>query len=321
MGLCNAPATFQRAMQLIFWGITWKEILSYLNDLNVLGTSFEDHLANLRKSFKCIRQYGLKLKPQKCCLFQTEVPFLGKLVSREGIAMDPKKTKAVMDWPIPKSQRDVVSFLGFVNYHRHHIKGFAEIASCLYELTGPKSHFKWTPAHQEAFEKLWDQLVCTPVLVYPNTKDQFILDADASHKAIGAELIQVQNGEEKVISYGSHSLTPSQQNYCTTCKELLAVIRFCREYHHYLLGRSFIVHTDHSSLTWLMRSKQPEGQLARWLEELSQFDMTIQHRPGCKRNTDGLSRIPEEGFCNCYQAGVNLADLPCAGCKYCTRVH
>ena len=90
MGLCNAPTTFQRAMQLIFWGMTWKEILSYLDDLNVLGTSFDDHLTNLRKSFKCIRQYGLKLKPRKCCLFQTEVPFLGKLISREGIAMDPK---------------------------------------------------------------------------------------------------------------------------------------------------------------------------------------------------------------------------------------
>ena len=77
MGLFNAPATFQRAMQLIFRGMTWKEILSYLDDLNVLGTSFEDHLTNLRKSFKCIRQYGLKLKPRKCCFLQTEVPFLG----------------------------------------------------------------------------------------------------------------------------------------------------------------------------------------------------------------------------------------------------
>ena len=227
-----------------------------------------------------------------------------------------------MDWPIPKSQRDVESFLGFVNYHQHHIKGFAEIASCFYELTGSKSHFEWTSAHQEAFEKLQDWLVCAPVLAYPNTKDQFILDTDASDKAIGAELIQVQNGQEKVISYGSHSLTSSQRNYCTMHKELLAVIRFCREYCHYLLGRSFIVHTDHSSLTWLMRLKQPEGQLAQWLEELSQFDMTIQHRLGHKHgNADGLSRIPEEGFCNCYQARVNLADLPCTGCKYCNRVH
>ena len=102
-----------------------------------------------------------------------------------------------MDCPIPKFWRDVELFLGFVNYHQHHIKDFAEISSCLYELTEPKSYFKWTPAHQEAFEKLWDKLVCTPVLVYPNTKDQFILDTDASDKAIRAKLIQVQNGEKR----------------------------------------------------------------------------------------------------------------------------
>ena len=205
-------------MQLIFWGMTWKDILSYLDDLNVLGTSFEDHLANLRKSFECIRQYGLKLKPRKCCLFQTEVPFLGKLVSREGIAVDPKKTKAVMDWLIPKSWRDVETFLVFINYHQYYIKDFAEIASCLYELTGPKSHFKWTPVYQEAFEKLWDRLVCAPVLAYPNTKDQFILDTDASDKAIGAELIQVQNGEEKVISYQSHFLLQVNETMFFFCK-------------------------------------------------------------------------------------------------------
>ena len=83
--------------------------------------------------------------------------------------------------------------------------------------------------------------------------------------------------KRKLSVMGATRCTPSQRNYCTTCKELLAVVRFCREYRHYLLGRSFIVRIDHSSLTWLMRFKHVEGQLARWLEELSQFDMTIQH--------------------------------------------
>ena len=322
MGLCNAPATFQRAMQLVFQGMTWREILSYLDDLNVIGKSFEDHLSNLRRSFKHIRKFGLKLKPQKCCLFQTEVPFLGKLVSRQGVSVDPNKIKAIIDWPVPKSKKDVESFLGFMNYHWDHIKDFADITVCLYELIGPKNHFNWTQEHQTSFEKLRECLVCAPILAYPNSIDKFIIDTDASDKAIGAELIQVQDGEEKVVCYGSYSLTPSQHNYCTTCKELLAVVRFCREYHHYLLGRSFIVCMDHSSLTWLMRFKHVEGQLARWLEELSQFDMTIQHQAGCKHsNADGLSRIPEEDYCNCYEAGVHLADLPCGGCKFCTRVH
>ena len=105
MGLCNAPKTFQRAMQLVFWGMTWREILSYLDDLNVIGKNFEDHLSNLKRSFKCIRKFGLKLKPWKCCLFQTEVPFLGKLVSRQGVAVYPNKIKVIIDWPVPKSKK------------------------------------------------------------------------------------------------------------------------------------------------------------------------------------------------------------------------
>ena len=109
--------------------------MSYLNDLNIIGKSFEDHLSNLRRSFEHIRKFGLKLKPQKCCLFQTEVPFLGKLVSRQGVSVDPNKIKAIIDWLVPKSKKDE-SFLGFMNYHWDHIKDFADITLCLYELIG-----------------------------------------------------------------------------------------------------------------------------------------------------------------------------------------
>jgi hypothetical protein len=97
---------------------------------------------------------------------------------------------------------------------------------------------------------------------------------------VGAELIQIQEREERAVAYGSLTLTPEQQKYCTTQKELLAIIRFSRQFRHYLMGRHFTVRTDHNSLTWLMNFKEPQGQLDRWLEELSQFNMEIQHRPG-----------------------------------------
>ena len=321
MGLCNAPAIFQRAVQLVFRGMLWKQVLTYLDDLNVIGKSFQDHLDNLVMSFGRLREYNLKMKPRKCFFFQKEVPFLGKLATTEGIAIDPNKVKAVTNWPIPTCRREVESFLGFANYHRTHIKEYAHIASPLYGLTGPKATFHWEDKHQQAFDALVEALVCAPVLAYPNSQDTFILDTDASDTAIGAELLQLQEGEERVVSYGSFSLTPAQRNYCTTRKELLAVLRFTREYRHYLLGRRFIVRTDHSSLTWLMRFKNAEGMLARWIEELSQYDMIIQHRPGKQHgNADGLSRIPDD-YCNCYEAGINVSSLPCGGCKFCTKVH
>ena len=167
--------------------------------------------------------------------FQKEVPFLGKLATTKGIGVDPKKIEAVTQWPPPTSCKEVESF------HQNHIKDYAQLAGPLYELMGPKATFHWDAPHQEAFEALKSALVSAPVLAYPNGNDMFILDTDASDTAIGAELLQLQEGEEKVISYGSFSLTPAQRNYCTTRKELLALIRFTREYHHYLLGRKFLV--------------------------------------------------------------------------------
>ena len=133
----------------------------------------------------------------------------------------------------------------------------------------------------------------------------------------------MQAGKEIVICYASHVLQKPQRRYCTTRKELLAVVKFCRHFRHYLLGRRFVLRTDHNSLVWLMRFRHIEGQLARWLEELSTFDMEIVHRPGKKHaNADGLSRMPDSlPECDCYQAGAAPESLPCGGCRYCVRAH
>jgi hypothetical protein len=152
---------------------------------------------------------------------------------------------------------------------------------------------------------------------------KFVLDTDASDVVIGAVLSQEQDGELRVISYASNSLSVAQRNYCTTRKELLAVVHYTSHFRHYLLGRPFVVRTDHGSLMWLLRFKQINGQLARWIEELSQYDMSIVHRPGrLHGNADTLTRVPEpEEKCNCYQAGCTLEALPCGGCSYCARMH
>jgi len=145
---------------------------------------------------------------------------------------------------------------------------------------------------------LKDGLTSDPVLSYPMQEGEFILDTDASNYGIGSVLSQVQDGEEKVLAYGSKKLTREQINYCVTRKELLAVVYFTTYYKHYLLGKKFTIRTDHNSLTWLFKFKSPQGQLARWLEELSQFCFVIQHRPGVAHsNADALSRNPELLMC------------------------
>ena len=123
-----------------------------------------------------------------------------------------------------------------------------------------------------------------------------------------------------MIAYGSYALTKEQRRYCTTRKELLAVVRFTRQYRYYLLGRPFLIRTDHSSLTWLVSFKEPQGQLARWMEELSQYNMIMKHRPGkIHSNADALSRRPQAESCAMHPPSIGVEGIPCGGCKFCKR--
>ena len=323
-GLCNAPATFSRVMDLILSGLNWNISLAFLDDVIVLGRTFDDHLHNLELVLGRFQTYGLKLKAKKCSLFQQRVEFLGREIDAEGLHLKQQHIQAVLEWPRPTSIQELQRFLGLVNYHRLFLKNCAEIADPLYALTSKKRAFIWEEHHQQAFEELKQSLVSAPVLALPNCQDEFILDTDASHNAIGAELLQVQNGVERVIAYGSLSLSPEQRRYCVTRKELLAVVKFVQQYRHFLLGKPFKVRTDHDSLRWLLNFREPHGQLARWLEVLSQYDLFIEHRPGKKHsNADALSRRPDHFNIGCenYSLGVHPTDLPCGGCSYCERAH
>ena len=323
MGLCNSPATYQRAMTLVLRDLLWKNVLAYLDDIIILGSDFTSHLANLREVFVRFRYYNLKFKPKKCVLFGTEVDFLGRRVSRSGVSIPESKVKTVEEWPRPTQKTQLEAFLGFINYHRDFIPHLAEEAAVLYELvksSRPGDPLAWDECHERAFLRLKQSMVTAPVLGYPRAESLFILDTDASDHAIGAELSQIQDGREIVIAYGSMSLNAQQRRYCTTRKELLALVTFLNHFRFYLLGRSFLVRTDHNSLTWLMRFRHIEGQLARWIEAVAQFDFKIAHRAGKNHgNADGLSRIPQE--CDCLEAGQSVQALPCGGCKYCANKH
>ena len=220
-------------------------------------------------------------------------------MSANGVSPDPEKTVKVKDWPTPTSRQETQQFLGLANYYRRFIKDFATIAKPLHKLTEKKQSFKWTYECQQAFAQLKHLLTTAPILALPDWSRPFIVDTDASDSGIGAVLSQTnEKGEEHVISYASRLLTKTERNYCVTRKELLAVVTFLHHFRQYLIGTNFVVRTDHGALTWIQNFKSPEGQLARWLEKLQDFEFSIVHRPGKKHcNADALSRFP------CRQCG------------------
>ena len=182
------------------------------------------------------------------------------------MSTDPRKIEAVRDWPHPRTAKEVRSFLGLCSYYRRFIRGFAGIVRPLHKLTEEGREFMWSSDCEDFFTSMKAALTTTPVLAFPTLSDPFILDTDASNTGTGAVLSQVQDGQEKVIAYHSRTLSKSERNYCVTHKELLAVAMAVKTYHHYLCGRRFLIRTDHWALKWLLKFKNPEGQLARWLE-------------------------------------------------------
>ena len=299
-GLCNAGATFQRLMDVVLNGLSLQICLAYLDDVIVFSRDLDEHLLRLRRVFERLQNAGLKVKPSKCKILQRQVSFLGHVIDSDGISTDPEKIRAVTDWPTPNSVRDVRAFIGLASYYRRFVQDFAAIAAPLHQLMRKNARFQWNSEHHEAFERLKRALVEAPVLVTPNEDPQYILDADASDTAMGAVLSVVIDEEEHVVAYASRAFSKCQRNYCVTRRELLAVVLALKVFKQYLLGRHFVVRTDHSALQWFKKSKEPVGQPGRWLETMEEYQFDIQFRAGTKHaNADALSRRPCPKQ-NCY---------------------
>lgn len=293
-GLCNAPATFERLMERVLKGLQWEIAVLYIDDVVVFSKTVDEHLERLDRVLERFREAGLRLKASKCQLLSERVEFLGYIISANGVEVEPGKIAKVKQWPTPKCLRDVRSFVGLCAYYRRFVPDFSTICKPLFMLTKKGQPFVWGPAQAEAMSTMKKLLTEAPILSYPKPEGRYVLDTDASNVGIGAVLSQEQEGEEKVIAYGSKVLNKAQMNYCTTRRELLAIISFLGDYHHYLWGREFLVRTDHAALYWLLRKRDVEGQMARWLAKIQVYQMKIEHRPGKKHgNADALSRCME----------------------------
>ena len=232
-GLCNAPATFERLMSQVMRGLHWKRCLVYIDDILVFGNDFESTL-------------------------------LGHIVGHAGLECDPNKLSAVANWIPPSTIKGVREFLGCTGYYRRFVPDYSTVAQPLVRLLGKDCKFQWTVACQDAFKALRALLIKAPVLAFPKEDLPYIVDTDASDYGIGGVLSQNVEGTEHVISYYSKSLNPAQQKYCTTRRELLAVVATLDHFKGYVWGPKFLIRTDHAALVWLTNLKNIQGMLACW---------------------------------------------------------
>ena len=287
--------TFQKMVTLLMSGMLYIDVLAYLDDCILYGTSVSQHLRTFEEVLSRFCKAGLKLKPRKCKLFQKELVYLGFLVNAGGIQPNPERVSLIQNLPSPTCVSDVQAFLGKVNYYRKFIPKLAEIAHPLYELTrkSGRNQFKWAVEHQQAFDQLKSILCSEQVMGHPRYDREFILDVDASDYALGVELSQKDdNDDERPVFYGSRHLEKSERSYSATARETLAAVFGCEYFSQYLQGRKFVLRSDHNPLVWLRSMKEPKRPYSGWIVRLEQFQYTIQYRPGRNHtNADFNSRL------------------------------
>jgi len=220
------------------------------------------------------------------------LPFLGHIISPQGIAPDPQKIEAVQKIQPPKNVTQLRSFLGLVGYYRQFIRDFSSIAKPLNQLLHKDEPYEWNEPQQDAFTRLKHHLISAPILAYPNFKKVFILATDASYYGFGATLSQLDDSrKEHPIAYASKSLKKEEINYGATELKCAAVVWAIEHFHKYLGATRFILVTDHYALKWL-QTAEPKGRLGRWILKLQPYDFQVVHKPGrIHSNVDALSRL------------------------------
>ena len=325
LGLANAPSTFSRLMDMVLNGLTFVYCLVYLDDTIVYSRTFEEHMKHVEEVLERIIKAKLKLKPEKCVFAAGEVNYLGFVVTRSGIKPDKDKVKAISELEFPRSPRAMIRFLGAVNFYRDFIKSFSGVASVLYKMSQSVAKFKAKfkdPVAGQAFERLKQALMSEPVLVYPDFKQQFIIQTDASSVALGAVIGQVNsrnNSKFQPVMFASRHLTDAETRYSTSERELLAIVFAAKRFNVYVYGRHVTFVTDHQPLVSMKNLKDPMGRIGRLLNKIQDLDYSLVYQPGATNYVaDFLSRPdnpksslerPIEG-----ETELNATELEIVGC-------
>ena len=285
-GLKSAQDEFQRHMEEAFSNLKRFSVIS--DDMIISGVSEEDHDRNLQKTLLRAREKGVKLNKDKCIFKSASIPYFGHIISENGIHPDPEKIRAIEKMPSPKSQEELQTALGMLNYLSRYIPNLSSLNEPLRTLAKQKQ-FNWTNEHEATLTKIKASIITTISLFDP-TKNQIEIQVDASKSGLGAVLLQ----ENKIVSFASKSLNETEQRYSQIEKELYAIVFGCRHFHQYLYGRHFQVISDHKPLETILNRpiNKSSPRLQRMLLHLQPYDFSITYRPGTEIPIpDTLSRL------------------------------
>ncbi|XP_057443964.1 uncharacterized protein LOC130736135 [Lotus japonicus] len=260
------------------WGapVLLRFVVVFIDDILIYSKDAKDHEEHLRQVLQVLREKKLYANPSKCEFWLEEVKFLGHVISKEGIAVDPAKVETVLAWEQPKTVTEVRSFVGLAGYYRRFIENFAKIVGPLTQLTRKEQPFAWTEACEMSFQTMKERLTTSPVLVLPQPEEPYEVYCDASYQGLGCVLMQ----HGKVVAYASRQLKTHEKNYPTHDLELAAIVFALKIWRHYLYGCTFTIFSDHKSLKYLFDQKELNMRQRRWMEFIKDYEFTLQYHPG-----------------------------------------
>jgi hypothetical protein len=289
-GLCNTPSTFQSLMNHVFHPFLRHFVLVFFDDILIYSKTWKDHLTHVDKVLRLLAQHQLFLKQSKCAFGASEVEYLGHLVGKDGVRVDPKNIEAMQDLPHPKTLKSLHGFLGLTGYYRKFVKNYGKIAAPLTALL-KKNSFNWTPAAAQDFQTLKMAMCTTPILALPDFTKTFVLECDASRKGIGVVLMQ----EGRPLSFTSKQLSQKNLGKPIYEKEMLAILHAVELWRPYLLGQRFQIKIDRQSLKYFLEQRISSQEQQKWVTKLFGYDYEISYKKG-KDNVvaDALSRKYED---------------------------
>jgi len=296
--MTNSPATFQGMMNKILRDMINKGKVAAFVDNVLIGTEMEEgHDEIVEEVLRRLEENDLYVKPEKSAWKVQKVNFLGVVMGQGKIEMEEDKVAGVLNWPVPKTVRDVRKFLGLANYYRQFVKDFAKLARPLNNLMRKDERWKWEKQQQKAFEQLKMVFTSRPLLVAPDLDKEFRVEADASNFAMrGVLSIKCEDNKWRLVAYISKSLNETERNYEIHDKEMLAIIQCLKAWRHFLEGTrsKFKVWTDHKNLEYFMSNQKLNHRQVQWALYLSRFDFVLKHISGSKMGkADGLSKRPD----------------------------
>ncbi|GKB35146.1 putative reverse transcriptase domain-containing protein [Tanacetum coccineum] len=236
----------------------------------------KEHEEHLKAILELLKKEKLYAKFSMYEFWIPKVQFLSHVIDSRGIHVDPAKIESIKDWASPKTPTEIRQFLGLAGYYRRFIEGFSKIAKSMTKLTQKGIKFDWGEKEENAFQLIKQKLCSAPILALPKGSEDFVVYCDASHKGLGAVLMQ----REKVIAYASRQLKIHEKNYATYDLELGSVVFALKIWRHYLYGTKCTVFTNHKSLQHILDQKELNMRQRHWLELLSDYDCDIRYHPG-----------------------------------------